>query len=465
MPTASDNDLLLLWSVSVDWFNPYLNKISGKSVSSESIAMICLLLPPSLRIRPPFIYINGIIPHPEPAEDQVNRFLRPIMSKLDESWRHGVWYSRTYEHPRGQKVHSGIATSVNYLPGSRKVAGHASHSAKCFCALCKLTRDDINNLDMETWVAKTRDELHEQAIAWRDAPNKSTRQKLYKKHGVRWSEFWRLSYWDPTELVIIDGMHSVFLRIVQHHLRVILGMDLPADDVDDATTEPMIQASTEKALVKIHGSLTPSCTAKFLERFSKPALWEACRRYGVDLSGTSYKKAKKRTLCNALIVSSHSIPRKPVSYAVQEHAMPTTLPTVPAEGTGTRPSSEIVGNDFVTDVTSLKSTNGPSSFFTKDDLSDFQYVITTTLRPSHSTGSPAKIGTKAHGKLKADQWKAVIEFELPVYLMTKWWASDPTMLNEKERIKHELAVNTMELACAIRQNDISQRSGHACSHI
>ncbi|EPS92577.1 hypothetical protein FOMPIDRAFT_1137597 [Fomitopsis schrenkii] len=259
-------------------------------------------------------------------------------------------------------------------------------------------------------------------------------------------------------------MHSVFLRIVQHHLRVILGMDLPADDVDDATTEPMIQASTEKALVKIHGSLTPSCTAKFLERFSKPALWEACRRYGVDLSGTSYKKAKKRTLCNALIVSSHSIPRKPVSYAVQEHAMPTTLPTVPAEGTGTRPSSEIVGNDFVTDVTSLKSTNGPSSFFTKDDLSDFQYVITTTLRPSHSTGSPAKIGTKAHGKLKADQWKAVIEFELPVYLMTKWWASDPTMLNEKERIKHELAVNTMELACAIRQNDISQHLSLLPSH-
>lgn len=165
MPTASDNDLLLLWSVSVDWFNPYLNKISGKSVSSESIAMICLLLPPSLRIRQPFIYINGIIPHPEPAEDQVNHFLRPIMSKLDESWRHGVWYSRTYEHPRGRKVHSGIATSVNDLPGSRKVAGHASHSAGFFCALCKLTRDDINNLDMGTWVAKTRDELHEQAIA------------------------------------------------------------------------------------------------------------------------------------------------------------------------------------------------------------------------------------------------------------------------------------------------------------
>ncbi|EPS96582.1 hypothetical protein FOMPIDRAFT_1130286, partial [Fomitopsis schrenkii] len=46
------------------------------------------------------------------------------------------------------------------------------------------------------------------------------------------------------------------------------------------------------------------------------------------------------------------------------------------------------------------------SFFTKDDLYHFQREIAATLRPSHSTGPPVKIGTKAHGKLKADQWKA-----------------------------------------------------------
>ncbi|EPS92627.1 hypothetical protein FOMPIDRAFT_1088453, partial [Fomitopsis schrenkii] len=61
------------------------------------------------------------------------------------------------------------------------------------------------------------------------------------------------------------------------------------------------------------------------------------------------------------------------------------------------------------------------------------------------------IGTKAHGKLKADQWKAVIEFELRVFLMKNWYASDPTALDEQDKVRHELAVNTMELACAIRQ--------------
>ncbi|KAH9910946.1 uncharacterized protein B0H18DRAFT_842146, partial [Fomitopsis serialis] len=97
------------------------------------------------------------------------------------------------------------------LPASRKVSGQASHAAHCFCALCKLTKEDINNVNPETWTMKTREELLEHAIAWRDAPNKTTQKKLYKKHGVRWSELWRLSYWDPTKLVVIDGMHTLFL--------------------------------------------------------------------------------------------------------------------------------------------------------------------------------------------------------------------------------------------------------------
>lgn len=89
--------------------------------------------------------------------------------------------------------------------------------------------------------------------------------------------------------------------------------------------------------------------------------------------------------------------------------------------------------------------------FSKDDLQRFQSDIANTLRPSHSTGPPARIGTKAQGKLKADQWKAAIDFELPVFLMKHWYALDPTYLDSAQRMKHNLMVNTMYLACAIRQ--------------
>ena len=301
--TASDDDLLLLWSLSVDWFNPYLNKISGKSVSCGSIAMICVLLPPSLRIKPAFEYLNGINPHPEPPEDQINHFLRPVVDSLDASWKQGVWYSCTSQRPRGRRIYSGLVTNVSDLPGSRKVSGHGGHSHNCFCALCKLPKTDINNLAVETWQMKTKDELYGQAVAWRDAPSKAARKKLYKKTGVRWSELWRLSYWDPTKFVIIDGMHTIYLRIVQHQCRVVLGLDVVTEE-NDVAPEPDIDASVERQLDKLDGQLT-KCTARELERFNKVVLWEACRRRSINLPNVSYRKTKKRTLSEALFVSVH----------------------------------------------------------------------------------------------------------------------------------------------------------------
>ena len=299
-----DDDLLLLWSLSVDWFNPYLNKISGKSVSCGSIAMICVLLPPSLRIKPAFVYLNGIIPHPEPPEDQINHFLRPVIDSLDAAWSQGVWYSSTGQRPRGRRVYSGLVTNVNDLPGSRKVSGHGGHSHRCFCALCKLPKADINNLEVETWQMKTRDELYEQAVAWRDAPSKAARKRLYKANGVRWSEFWRLSYWDPTRFVIIDGMHTIYLRIVQHQCRVVLGLDIITEEQGaQAAPEPNIDASAERQLHKLDDRLDSSCTVRDLGRFNKVVLWEACRRRGIKLADASYKKAKKQTLSEALLVS------------------------------------------------------------------------------------------------------------------------------------------------------------------
>lgn len=46
------SELRLMWSLSVDWFNPHTNKIAGKHVSTGSIAMACLNLLPSLGINP-----------------------------------------------------------------------------------------------------------------------------------------------------------------------------------------------------------------------------------------------------------------------------------------------------------------------------------------------------------------------------------------------------------------------------
>jgi len=110
------NELHLLWCLSVDFFNPYHNKIAGKVASVGSIVLLCLLLPPDMRNKPENLCLVGIIPGlRKPSGDQIDHFLRPLVNVMKASWTHGTTYS-THDYPCGRLVRSVIALSVNDLP-------------------------------------------------------------------------------------------------------------------------------------------------------------------------------------------------------------------------------------------------------------------------------------------------------------------------------------------------------------
>lgn len=114
--------------------------------------------------------------------------------------------------------------------------------------------------------------------------------------------------------------------------------------------------------------------------------------------------------------------------------------------------AEIIGPDIVDELAIAEPNviTSPRTYFTNSDLRQLQEDIAKTVRPSHSTSPPKKIGTKAQGKLKAAEWRAVIEFELPVFLMKYWYAADTANLNARDKARHDLAIVTMRLACALR---------------
>jgi len=121
------NELRLLWCLSVDFFNPYHNKIAGKVASVGSIVLSCLLLPPDMRHKPENLYLVGIIPGPrEPSGEEIDHFLRPLVDVMKASWTHGTTYS-THNYPHGRLVRSAIALSVNDLPMARKIMGFANY--------------------------------------------------------------------------------------------------------------------------------------------------------------------------------------------------------------------------------------------------------------------------------------------------------------------------------------------------
>jgi hypothetical protein len=297
-------ELRLAWSLSVDWFNPHGNKTSGKKKSIGSVAMGLLNLPPSLRYKPENMYLVGVIPGPrEPALDEINHFLRPVVDFFLPSWKDGTWFTRTVEHAEGRLSRSVIAVAINDLPAARKLAGRAGPTANQMCGLCWLMKSEINNFNYNTWKRRTLEQHKAAAEEWKNAETKSQRDKIFKQHGVRWSEMLRLPYWDPMRFIVIDGMHNLFLGLVQHHFRDIIIIDKQVSkEFRKAEKRPI----DPKELDRGRKILESNPTISSMTRLRLPVLEALVQESGAKLSSEGRNTKKK--MIAALLVSCSPLP-------------------------------------------------------------------------------------------------------------------------------------------------------------
>lgn len=222
----------LVFALNMDGFNPFQRLVGGATNSSTAIYMVCLNLPPDIRHRIENVFLVGIIPGPgEPSLTQINHFLNPLVNDLILFWDRGVYYTRTFKHARGRLVRCALVPVVCDTPAARQIMACGSHSSTHFCPYCGLLLNDLDNLDMDTWPpgVQTREDFVALAEQWRDASS-SERKKLFEKHGIRYTELLRLSYWDPVKFVVIDSMHTLLLGNLETHCREYWGMDVKVDD-------------------------------------------------------------------------------------------------------------------------------------------------------------------------------------------------------------------------------------------
>jgi hypothetical protein len=181
--------------------------------------------------------------------------------------------------------------------------GAASYSCKhYFCPFDGLMKSDIQNINVDTWPERSREELKHAAERYRDAASKADRKRIFRETGVRWSVVWKLEYWNPVKMVAVDGMHALFLGLVLWHFTNVLGineMENKKTRTPEITQMLRKERKRSKELDKARKALQEDDLAA-LKKYSMGVLQLLAKEQKL---GTLSPKIKKISLISKLLVS------------------------------------------------------------------------------------------------------------------------------------------------------------------
>jgi hypothetical protein len=200
----------------MDWFQPFINSQYSVGVL---YAAICNF-PRADRFKPENILTLAVIPGPnEPKLHEINNYLYPIVDQLIQLWN--GYNIITHEYNDGRLVRGAIIGCTSDVPATRKLCGFIS--ARIACYRCYKSANVVGNQpnfggfeDFDEWfVERNINIIRENANKWKECATEESRKAHVSQYHVRWSEIYRLNYFNPVRFCAVDPMHCLFLELAK----------------------------------------------------------------------------------------------------------------------------------------------------------------------------------------------------------------------------------------------------------